>query len=344
MVQVVTSENLVEFVQTGKVAEFKAPDAAKADDKPADTTTDTKAGTAPAADAAKAADAGKPSDEKPRDEHGKFVKTDEKGAAPENAEDDEDAQLTEKVRRIIGKKHRAQKEAEEFARERDRAAEAAERRAEAAEALLRKGGTKSEGPKPGEEGGSDPDEPKPGDFKTVGEYTRALVKYEAKKAGETGKAQAEQTRQQEQANAVVSAFVKRQDEFKAATPDYEEVLESSELIVPNITQQYLVESEFGPQLAYHLAKHPDEVTRLKTLSPSRQIAELGKLETRFEKKADPAANNGAAAASKTEVSKAPAPISPLEGKSTTVNKDPSQMTLQELRAHRQQEARAKAGR
>jgi hypothetical protein len=234
------------------------------------------------------------------------------------------------------------REAEEFATGEGRRAIEAERRAEQLQREIDAlKGTKSGGPSADKDGGSDPDEPKPGDFKTVGEYTRALVKYEAKKAGETGKAQAEQSKQQEHANEIVSAFVKRQDEFKAATPDYEDVVGGTDLIVPDIAKQYLIESEVGPQLAYHLAKNPDEVTRLKKLSPSRCVAELGKLETKFEKAAAPAKADAAPAK---EISKAPAPISPLEGKETTVNKDPSQMTFQELRAFREAERRAKASR
>jgi hypothetical protein len=337
--QVVTPDNLVEFVSTGKVADFKPPDssdAPKPGDKPEATTP-----TAGAATETKVDDAAKPKDEPKRDADGKFVKAGDEPAA--DVESDEDAKLTEKIKRIIGKKHRAQREAEEFATTEGRRAIAAEQRAEALQRQIDAlQGQKSGGPKAGEGEGSDPDEPKPADFKTVGEYTRALVKYEAKKAGETGRKNAEQSRQQSQANEVIGAFVERQEAFKKATPDYESVLTEADFEVPPLAQQYLIESEMGPQLAYHLAKNPDEVTRLHKLSPSRQLAELGKLEARLESKSPPAPAAAANGAGK--VSKAPAPIQPLEGKEATVTKDPSQMSLQELRAFREQERRAKAGR
>ncbi len=347
MPQVVNSENHVQFVTTGSVPEFVAPTTpeAKPDAKPTESTAaqpkpDTNGAASTEAEVKAKADAaakGEPA----RDETGKFVKADEVKTDGKKADDldPDDAELPERVKRQIGKKHRQMKEAEEFARERDQAAERERIRADAAERELQRiRGAKSEGPKPGED--VDPDEPKQGDFKTVGEYTRALVKYEAEKAGKAGKAQAEQSRQQSEANAVIGEFVKRQEAFKAATPDYEEVIGDSDVIVPNIVTQYLMESEFGPQLAYHFAKNPDEVTRLKKLSPTRQIAEVGKLETKFEKKADAPV----AAASRTEVSKAPAPISPLKGESVQVQKDPKDMTVQELREHRRKEAIAKAGR
>lgn len=343
--QVVTNENMVEFIQNRSVPEFKPPTEAKVDIKP----------DAPvnAVDTAKPAVEAKVESDKPaapRGEDGKFVKADAPakaeadaaGKAPEAAkpedagkvesESDADVKLTQKIERLINKKHRAMKEAQEFGADEARRAIAAEQRAEALQRQIDElKGTKSQGASPAG------DEPKPEDFKTVGEYTRALVKYEATQAGKQNAQTAAQQRQQSEANAMIRAHVERQDTFKKATPDYEEVVGSSDLEVPPVGMQFLIESDVGPQLAYHLAKHPDEVTRLQKLSPSRVLAELGKLETRFEKSAAPAM----AAAAPSPVSRAPAPIQPLEAKSTPVTKDPKDMNFQELRAHREAERRSK---
>lgn len=336
--QVITPENHVEFITTGKVAEFVPPDA-KTEAKP-DVKAD--AGAAPKPDATKVAEGEKPQNEPKRDADGKFVKAGDTPADGAKGDADDDVKLTERISRLINKKHREMKEAQEFATGEGRRAIEAERRAEQLQREINElKGTKSGGPNTDKGGGEDPNEPKPGDFKTVGEYTRALVKYEAKRAGETGKAQADQSKQQEHANELVSAFTKRQDDFKAATPDYEDVIGGTELIIPNIAMQYLIESDVGPQLGYYLAKNPDEAARLRTLSPSRCLAELGKLETKVEKPAAPAKVDAGAAK---EVSKAPAPIQPLAGKDVSVNKDPKDMNFQELRAFREAERRAKASR
>jgi hypothetical protein len=342
--QVITPENHVEFITAGKVADFKPPTATEAtqnDAKPADSTNKPTTGATEAKADAKANDA--KSSDTPRGTDGKFVKAGDTPAdEAKTGVDDDDAKLTEKISRIIAKKHREMKEAQEFATGEGRRAIEAERRAEQLQREIDAlKGTKSGGPNTDDASGSDPNEPKPGDFKTVGEYTRALVKYEAKKAGETGKANAEQSKQQEQANVIVGEFIKRQDDFKAATPDYEDVVGATDLVIPNIAMQYLIESDVGPQLGYYLAKNPDEVTRLQKLSPSRCLAELGKLETKLEK---PAAPKTADAGAPKEVSKAPAPISPLAGKEASVTKDPKDMSFQELRAFRDQERRANAGR
>lgn len=322
MPQVVDSGNLLEVTRTGVVPEFKAPEAPKPDAKPTEpVTTEAKP--------ENKVEAEKP--EKPRGEDGKFKAEGDKPAAEfeKKPEEDEDIKLTRKIEKIIAKKHRAQKEAEEFATSESRRAIAAEQRAADLQRQIDElRGTKSDGAKPD-------GEPRPEDFKTVGEYTRALVKWEAKQAGQKSAEHQANERQQAQANQVINQFAERQEAFMKATPDYEEVLESADFEVPPTAQRYLIESEMGPQLAYHLAKNPDVVTSLRKLSPARQLAELGKLEAKLEVKPTP--NGG----TKNDVSKAPAPIQPLEAKSTPVQKDPKDMSFQELRAYRRDQERAK---
>lgn len=332
--QVITPDNHVQFIQTGKVEDFKPPEAAKVEQKPE---VKAESGKEPAADTAKTAEAAKTT-EQVRDEQGKFKKAGEPAAEVEA----EDVELTEKVRKLIGKKHRQMMEAQEFATGEGRRALQAERRAAELEreiAALRN--WKSDGPKAGEEGGSDPDEPKQADFKTAGDYLRAMTKYEVAKAANDARANAAQQRQQSEANSAVAAFVERQDAFRAANPDYDEIVGAANIEMPNDAMQYLIESEAGPALTLHLARNPDEITRLKKLSPTRRVAELGKLEAKLEppKQADKAATLEAP-----QVSKAPAPIQALEGKTATVTKDPSQMNFQELREYRRQEAMKRASR
>ncbi len=349
MVQVVNAENLAQLATTGSVPEFKAPEAAKPDAKPDQAANVNADASKPNGDAkpdggAAKADAGK--DEPARDANGQFVKADDAkkddAAKADKSDDDDDAELPERVRKQIGKKHRRMMEAEEFARERDQAADRERVRADAAEReLQRLRGGKSDGPKAGEGDSVDPEEPKQADFKTVGEYSRALIKYEAKKAAEAGRRQHTQRQQQEQANALTSAFAQRQDEFRKANPDYDKIVGAADIETTPAMMQYLIESEVGPALTLHLANNPEEISRLRKLSPSRQMAELGKLEIKLEKPAAPAK---ADAGPSKEISKAPAPIAMLEGKTTPVQKDPSQMSVSELREFRRQEALAKAGR
>lgn len=64
-----------------------------------------------------------------------------------------------------------------------------------------------------------------------------------------------------------------------------------------VIAQALIESDQGSKLMAHLAANPEEVDRIRALSPARQAAEIGKLETKL------------SAAPKT--SKAPPPINPI---------------------------------
>jgi hypothetical protein len=342
MAQVVTNENMLEFIQNRQVPEFKAPESEGASVAGLASPQPSKEGSEPAADASK---------EPARGPDGKFVKADESQPAKAEGEkeaakaadddDDEGAGLPEalkrKIDRIVAKKHRAMKEAEEFGREEYNARRAAEARAEALQRQIDElKGTKS-GTGPASEG--DDKEPKPEDFKTVGEYTRALTKWEVAQARKAERAESERSTQQQKISEVQQQFAERVAQAAKEIPDYYEVIEQADWDVPHHIQAYIVGEERGPQVGYYLSKHREEFDRIAKLSPIRAIAELGKLEDKLKAKAAPAPAGEPTALAAT-VSRAPAPITPLEGKSTTVAKDPSQMTFQELRAHRMAERAA----
>jgi hypothetical protein len=341
MAQVVTNENMLEFIQNRQVPEFKAPESEGASVAGPASPQPSKEGSEPAADASK---------EPARGPDGKFVKADESQApkpetkeAAKAADDDDDdgaglpEALKKKIDRIVAKKHRAMKEAEEFGREEYNARRAAEARAEALQRQIDElKGTKS-GTGPASEG--DDKEPKPEDFKTVGEYTRALTKWEVAQARKAERAESERSTQQQKISEVQQQFAERVAQAAKEIPDYYEVIEQADWEVPHHIQAYIVGEERGPQVGYYLSKHREEFDRIAKLSPIRAIAELGKLEDKLKAKAAPTPAGEPTAPAAT-VSRAPAPITPLEGKSTTVAKDPSQMTFQELRAHRMAERAA----
>ena len=85
----------------------------------------------------------------------------------------------------------------------------------------------------------------------------------------------------------------------------------------------LIESDAPAKLMAHLAANPDEVDRIAGLSPARQAAEIGKLETKL--------------SSAPKVSNAPPPIKPIGTKGSATNSDPSKMTMEEYAAKRKAE-------
>lgn len=316
--QVVTNENMLEFIENRKVPEFKAPEADKVD-------APKKEG---AKDETKPEAVKEPQKAEPvRGEDGKFV------AQAEVDDEEDDKDLTEKVRRKIGAKHRAMKEAEEFGKTQYLERRAAEERAERLQREI------DELKKPKSRPASDEGKPKPEDFKTVEEYADALTDYKVEKKLKERDEQRERDRQQNDAEQVKTTFANRVSQAMKDIPDYEEVTSQSDAVVPPHMAQYIMESEMGPIMAYHFAKHPEVFDRIAKLSPIRAIAELGKVEISLEKKPEPKKE----AEPIREVSKAPSPITPIEGKSTSVEKDPAKMSFRELREYeRQREAARRA--
>lgn len=312
--QVVTSENIMQLHETGKVDEYKPPQTGTKE--PEKQTT-------------------------PHGPDGKFTKAAEgdtttpAGATPEKNDSDE---FPEHVRKVIGKKHREMKEAEEFATKSYRERLAAEQRADQLQRELEDFKAKS---RPAQ---SQEKPPKAEDFATVTEYTDALVKYRVAQELQAERDKTERERQEREKAQRDREFAKRLAEAKAEFDDFEEVMGSiagTEMDrVHTDVVEYLQESEHGGKLMYHLAKHPDTLDRLRKLSPRRFIAELGKLETKWEKQPEPTATLSQAAASTAApaVSKAPAPIQPLDGKSGTVEKDPAKMNFKELREYERMRA------
>lgn len=309
--QVVTSENFAQLVETGKVPEFKAPVTEPEKVEVKEEVKEVEKVSFKKADGSEVA----------------FEKKAEKAEDSAVDDDPEDKDLPERVRKQIGKKHRQMKEAEETARQWWADKTAAEQRAEKAERELQALKAPKSGPATGE--------PKPGDFKTNAEYIDAMVDWKFQK-----KEQDEQTRRHEAEQAKAQAeFIDRLNAVRKEIPDFDEVTGEADIdVVPHVAS-YIAESPLGPKLGYHFAKNPDELERIQKLSPIRAIAELGKLEIKLEKKPEP---ETVKAEPKAEVSKAPSPITPIDASSkAVVQKDPAKMTLQELREYDRQQREAK---
>lgn len=159
--------------------------------------------------------------------------------------------------------------------------------------------------------------------------------YQAKKAiAEDRDARAKEEQAKEQA-VRDAAFKARMENAQKKNSDWLETVKGSTVELPNVVLQYIHESEYGTDIAYFLAKNPKDAERIKALPPIRAIAELGKIETGFEKPAVQVSSSQEAATSKTvERQGAPAPITPIATSgSGSINVDPAKMNFQELRAY-----------
>ena len=123
-------------------------------------------------------------------------------------------------------------------------------------------------------------------------YEDALDKYEEDladwKVGQRIEAekQAHARTQQQQTIAQRNAEVKKNWETrladtKARHPDYMEVVKNGDIPLNPIMDGYLLDSEIGPEVVYHLSQHPEEAERIAKLSPFATARELAKLETQI---------------------------------------------------------------
>lgn len=249
--------------------------------------------------------------------------------------EDEYAQLTEKQQRAVNKKHRAMKEADEFAEEQYRERKAAERRADEAERKLAERDAAGK-PKPVEAKEPDPKDftNEKGEFDAFG-YAKALAKFSAEEAVKADREEQAKLNKEAADARSYQEYLNRVRTSAKGLEDWEEVAESAAgLNVSGALTGYLRETEAPAPLLYHLAKNPDELERLNALPTIKAIAAIAKLELSLTK--EPAKADEPEVKTK---SRAPEPIAPLGNGVGSVRKDPREMSTRDHIEDEYREAR-----
>lgn len=261
--------------------------------------------------------------------------------------------LGERGRSRLSKKHREMMQAqalanklrgeledtESFSKSQYQRAQAAEERAQALEQEL---GALRQTPKSVGNDLQPPDENDPQFRNEKGEFQ--LKKYEAAR----DKYVLAQFKQQQEAERVqadnaqkAQAFEARLERAREKYPDFKEVVGAADVSVPPYIQQYMVESDFGGDLGYYFAKNPEVTARIFKLPAIKAIAEIGKLEVQWEKKADVKVDEPKETPAKASGG-APPPITPWKGTgSPGVNTDPAKMSPKELLAYTREKESAR---
>jgi hypothetical protein len=118
-----------------------------------------------------------------------------------------------------------------------------------------------------------------------------------------------------QMTELVDGWKTRKTEALTRLTDYAEVTaQVDDIQLPKPHQRLFLESEFGPDLAYQLAKDRPALEKFAQLSPEAAAKEFGRLEGKFE--AAKAATSATSQPTTRTVSKAPAPVRPLVGGTT----------------------------
>jgi hypothetical protein len=158
-------------------------------------------------------------------------------------------------------------------------------------------------------------EPQPDQFSDMFEYAKALAEYTADRRLMERDQQEVQRKAAAEQELKFKAWAERLDKAKNELPDFDEMVQSSEVSVSDPVRDAIMESDVGPKILYHLAENPEFATKLNGLSVISALREIGKLEARLEK---PATSTERAPTGTTVVgkSRAPAPITPIRGGAT----------------------------
>ena len=158
-------------------------------------------------------------------------------------------------------------------------------------------------------------------------YQRKLAKAEARNLLESERKAAKQ-------QEVVKGWEDRLATFSVDRPDSREVIFKNPLaeFYPQDMQEYLIESDMGPALAYHLGQNLNVTDALIRMEPRPRDRALAKLEASLEAKP--------AAATPRTFTQAPAPVKSLTG-SGHLEKTPDEMTMAEYSAWRKRTTSAK---
>lgn len=155
--------------------------------------------------------------------------------------------------------------------------------------------------------------PKADDFDSYTEYLEALSDWKLDQRESKAKKESESLKQKEQFEKLAKSFDEKVESFKKTHPDFQDAIDEVSHIVPSQSLAgAILNSELGPQIAYELAKNPNELNRINSMTPALLFKEIGKIEARIESRQQQPKTK--------TLTTAPKPISPVSGGSSTVTK------------------------
>ena len=147
-------------------------------------------------------------------------------------------------------------------------------------------------------------EPLPEQFSDMYEYAKALTDYRVEQRLQEEKQKEVQAKVAAEHAKLIDTWGQRVKEAKAEMPDFDDMINSTDVTVSNEVRDAIFESEVGPRILYHLAENPDFAVKLQGMTLTAALKAIGKLEGQYEK-TDPQTKPVVGK------SKAPAPINPI---------------------------------
>ena len=155
-------------------------------------------------------------------------------------------------------------------------------------------------------------------------FTEKLAEWKYRQLRREETAAEARNREAEARSSKVKTFADKVAEYDAANPGAMAAIHDPSLPLPQHVAEFAVESPVGVKIAHHLATNRDLAASIASMPIARAMAELGKLEARFE---------SAPAAPVRQATKAPAPP-PTLGGASPVSKDPNEMSVKDYIAWR----------
>jgi len=153
--------------------------------------------------------------------------------------------------------------------------------------------------------------PRADQFNDAYEYAEALAEWSAEQALLRRDAEEASRKAQEAEAKKMESWNKKLEKAKEEMPDFDRIVQSSDVVVSDEIKKAILESDVGPQVLYALASDEDFARKLTEMDSVKALKEIGKLEAKFEAKEEkPKADKQKAIVSG---SKAPDPIRPLSG-------------------------------
>jgi hypothetical protein len=184
-------------------------------------------------------------------------------------------------------------------------------------------------------------EPKEEDFADYGEFIKAAARYAASQVIANDREEQrekevkrsfekEESRREELAEKLNDNGNEKYTDFDEVVASTGDLLRDKGLKFSQAMVGALFEAENSHDIAYFLGKNPDEATRIANLPAYAQAKEIGKLEAKLN------------AAPKKQISKAPAPITPVStGKASNDSALTDDLPIDEWMARRNKQARGR---
>jgi hypothetical protein len=155
-------------------------------------------------------------------------------------------------------------------------------------------------------------EPRADQFDDAFEYAKALAEWSAEKALYDRDQQDLNRKIEEERQRTLKTWSEKLQKAKPNLADFDEIVNSTQVVVSNEVRDAIVESDVGPEILYHLASlDAEEAEKFQALPISKALREIGKLEARFEKQ-EAAQEEAVRSKPVAQKSKAPAPLSPIK--------------------------------